>query len=373
MNEVSIEGLLESAIDEGLFPSCAYLVGEQDRVLESGAMGNAVVTPKSLPAVEATIYDLASLTKVLSTGLLASMLMARKELRPEHRLVAFFPEFLDTSYRDVTVQDIATHSAGFPAWKPFYLFADKEVTPKDSVIQQIADSEPSYPFGKDVVYSDFGFILFGMILEKVLSASLEEGFAELVTKPLDDLDVGFSPEQGELERTAASENGNRFEFETALKLFPQRKVEEDRFRQELIWGEVHDGNCHFLGGVAGHAGLFGTIFGVFRLARQFLRETTELLDSEAIDMFEKNFTSYSELSRSFSFQLATSKGCTAEGVLPNNAFGHLGFAGTMLWVDPKKERTYILLSNRTHDTGLPFPDQAEIRKKFLKTALHRFG
>ena len=261
----------------------------------------------------------------------------------------------------------------FPAWKPFYLFADKEVTPEESVLKQIAAGEPLYPSGKDVVYSDFGFILFGMILEKALSESLETGFRELIADQLDGLDVVFNPGEDKREQIAASESGNKFEFEAALKQFPDVEVDEERFRDDLIWGEVHDGNCHFLGGVSGHAGLFGDVFGVFRLAGQFLRETTELLDSETIDLFEQDQTKFSDLSRSFAFQLATSKGCTAEGVLPNKAFGHLGFAGTMLWIDPTQDRVYILLSNRTHDSDLPFPDQAEIRKNFLKTALRRFG
>ena len=122
MNGVSIEELLERSIEDGLFPSCAYLVGEQDRVLEAGAMGNAVVTPKSIYAETTTIYDLASLTKVLCTGLLASILISRKELRLEHRMDAFFPEFKDTPFREATIQDIATHSAGFPGLETFLSF-----------------------------------------------------------------------------------------------------------------------------------------------------------------------------------------------------------------------------------------------------------
>src|SRR4030095_16989058 len=109
------------------------------------------------------------------------------------------------------------------------------------------------------------------------------------------------------------------------------------FRRDLIWGEVHDGNAYFMGGVAGHAGLFGTAEEVFKIAQQFLPQYTQLLKPETCELFRTNFTEHMNEHRSFAFQLASTEGSTAGTNMPSESFGHTGFTGTSLWIDPVNE------------------------------------
>src|SRR5690606_19948139 len=127
-----------------------------------------------------------------------------------------------------------------------------------------------------------------------------------------------------------------------------------KFRDYLIRGEVHDGNAYFMGGVSGHAGLFSTAADVFRIALQFLPGHTTLLKPETCELFRTNYTPGMNEDRSFAFQLASTADSTAGPDLPPQSFGHNGFTGTSLWINPVNERVFILLTNRTHAHPLPF-------------------
>jgi CubicO group peptidase (beta-lactamase class C family) len=132
---------------------------------------------------------------------------------------------------------------------------------------------------------------------------------------------------------------------------------------------VHDGNAFFLGGVAGHAGLFSDARETLRIARQFLPETTELLKPETCALFRTNMTERLEESRSLSWQLASTKDSTASAALAPQSFGHLGFTGTSCWLDPTKQRIFILLTNRTHARQLPFANINSVRRSFHTLAV----
>jgi CubicO group peptidase (beta-lactamase class C family) len=137
----------------------------------------------------------------------------------------------------------------------------------------------------------------------------------------------------------------------------------------LIWGEVHDGNAFFLGGAAGHAGLFSTAAEAFHLAQQFLGRRSEILTSETCDLFRTNMTDGLEEARSIGWQLAATKDSTAGHAMPPDSFGHTGFTGTSCWIDPHRDRVYILLTNRTHGHALPFVNINSIRRQFHTLAV----
>ncbi len=136
----------------------------------------------------------------------------------------------------------------------------------------------------------------------------------------------------------------------------------------MVWGEVHDGNCYFMNGVSGHAGLFSTAEEIFKIAQQFTAETTQLLKPETCRLFRTNFTEGFNEARSIAFQLAATNASTAGEALAKDSFGHLGFTGTSLWIDPEKERIYILLTNRTHARTLPFANINDTRRRFHELA-----
>lgn len=362
-SEISINTLLESRIGANELPSAVYLVGNEGEPVFLDALGKAVVRPESILATPSTIYDLASLTKVLVTTLLAAILIDRGEMTIDSALLDVLPESVGSAIGRATILELGTHTSGLPAWRPLYLLADD----REAVLEYILGADPSPD--RDVVYSDLNFILLSFAVERLTGKRIDEAAAEFIFKPLGLKDTGYCP-SGELRRRiAASENGNRFERETCenegyLASEDAKRRAERWLRKDPIWGEVHDGNAYFMDGVAGHAGLFSTASDVFFIANEFLAETTTLLKPGTCNLFSQNFTAGKAEDRSFGFQLASTKDSTAGSHLSPQSFGHLGFTGTSLWLDPIKQAIFILLTNRTHDRELPFVNINSVRRRF---------
>ncbi|MBX7061336.1 MAG: serine hydrolase [Pyrinomonadaceae bacterium] len=362
-SERSINGLLESRIDAGDFPSAVYLVGRGDEVVFSDALGNAVVVPEVIPAELATIYDLASLTKVLVTTLLATIMIDRGELAIETGLSDVLPESIGSPNHNTTILELATHTSGLPAWRPLYLLAEDRAD-----VLSVVLSTPATPV-RDVVYSDLNFILLSFVIERLTGKRIDEAAAEFIFKPLGLKDTGYRPSVELRQRIAASENGNRFERETCenegyLASDEAKRRAERWLRKEPIWGEVHDGNAYFMDGVVGHAGLFSTVNETFEIAKQFHSATSSLLKPETCRLFSRDFTAGKAEDRSFGFQLTSTKDSTAGTCLSPQSFGHLGFTGTSLWIDPIRQAAFILLTNRTHDHDLPLVNINSVRRRF---------
>jgi CubicO group peptidase (beta-lactamase class C family) len=307
---------------------------------------------------------LASLTKVLITGLLCAKLIEKSEINLEDKAAKYFAEFATAEKREITIENLLTHTSGFPNWKPFYLFADSKFQ-----IPNLIASEPLLnPVNSKVVYSDFNFLTLGFLLEKVYGERLDKIAESEIFAPLKLQNTFFNPPQEMLEKIAASEEGNEFEKNTCLESDFIDAGGSDKFRKYQIRGEVHDGNCYFLDGVSGHAGLFSNAEEIFRIAQQFLPATTTLLKPETCALFRTNFTAGLNEARSFAFQLAETPDSSAGKALSKDSFGHLGFTGTSLWIDPHKERIFILLTNRTHNRQPPFVILNSVRRKFHELA-----
>src|SRR5204862_5541533 len=166
---------------------------------------------------------------------------------------------------------------------------------------------------------------------------------------------------------AACEAGNLYERDMCERDFADRSY--TGWRNETIWGEVHDGNAYFLGGVAGHAGLFANLLDTLRLANQFIGRQSAMLSNETCELFRQNMTNGLNEARSFAWQLAATKDSTAGSSLPAEAFGHTGFTGTSCWVDAVSARVFILLTNRTHHRSLPFANINSVRREFHTLAV----
>ncbi|MEZ5422275.1 MAG: serine hydrolase domain-containing protein [Pyrinomonadaceae bacterium] len=358
-----INELLFERIEAGDFPSAVYLVGQGKDVVFADAVGNAVAKPERIAATLDTIYDLASLTKVLATTLLTAKLIDGRRLELDAKIADILPEAARSAYGETTILQLATHTSGLPAWRPLYLLAEG----REAVLNVILNTPPSAE--RDVVYSDLNFILLSFIIEKLTGQRIDGAAGELIFEPLGVKNTSYCPPNAVRRRTAASELGNQFERETCekegyLAADGASEKADQWLRKELIWGEVHDGNAYFMEGVAGHAGLFSTAEDVFVLAQQFFPETTKLLRPETCELFSRNFTAGKAEDRSFGFQLASTKDSTAGGRISPQSFGHLGFTGTSLWIDPVKQAIFILLTNRTHDHGLPLVNINSVRRRF---------
>ncbi|MFN2501295.1 MAG: serine hydrolase domain-containing protein [Pyrinomonadaceae bacterium] len=364
--DTAIASYLTHRINAGDFPSAVYFVAEKGEVGLHGAVGNAVVTPQQIEASTDIIYDLASLTKVLVTTLLLARALQDRSLSLDHRLAALLPGFDVEGKRSILLRDLLVHTSHLTAWKPLYLLTGDP----SGILGEIAGSTADYR--KDEVgYSDLNFIVLGAILEQLGGTTLNHIAREL----FDELGLAstmFNPEIELHHRIAASENGNEFEKHTCIEkgyLTERQADAHPFFRQHTIWGEVHDGNAYFMGGVAGHAGLFSTAGETFEIAQQFLPAYSRVLSPATCQLFRTNFTPGLNEHRSPGFQLASSPDSTAGSRMSPESFGHLGFTGTSMWIDPVKERVFILLTNRTHAHEPPFVNINSVRRAFHDMAV----
>ena len=385
MNE-AISAFLKERIDANDFPSAVYLVAEKGEIVFHDALGYAVVEPERIEARLDTIYDLASLTKPLVTGLLFAQLVEQNVLILEEPVSKYLGG--SNNSPELRLADLLAHTSGFSAWKPFYLLQNApESDPEDygcssqniNRIQEFVKADILHgprSIESAVIYSDLNFLLLGFLLELFDELPLS---TMLLTKIVDRLRLQRTSYwgSGRLRETAASEKGNEYEKQVCIEqsyIGANRSPDEihaphSAFRAYIIWGEVHDGNAYFMGGVAGHAGLFSTAEEVFKIALQFLPKHTKLLKPETCELFRTNFTKGMNEDRSFAFQLASTKDSTAGTKMSPESFGHNGFTGTSLWIDPVKDRIFVLLTNRTHNHPLPFVNINSVRRRFHDIAI----
>lgn len=356
--------MLRGRIEAGDFPSAVYLVAEHGQPIYSDAIGDAVREPESHPATLETVYDLASLTKPLVTGLLCARLLGLGELTLDSSIANYLLEFDRPDKNRITIRELLTHTSGLPAWRPVYILTEGE---REATLAAIANAPLEYEIGTRVLYSDLGFIVLGLLLQKLTGLEIGQLARRDIFEPLHLRHTFFSPEQAMRTGVAACESGNAYERDMCERDTSAPRYEA--WRTGVIWGEVHDGNAYFLGGAAGHAGLFSTAGDTLRLANQFIAELSELLSKETCELFRRNMTEGLNEARSFSWQLAATKDSTAGAALPGDAFGHTGFTGTSCWIDGKKQRVFILLTNRTHARSLPFANINQTRREFHTLAM----
>ncbi|GAC1402414.1 MAG: serine hydrolase domain-containing protein [Pyrinomonadaceae bacterium] len=361
-----ISALLNERIAAGDFPSAVYAVAEGGKIIFADALGDAVRASENTethPATIETIYDLASLTKPLVTGLLCAILIERGKIDFDAPVVKYLEEFRRADKCALTIRQLLTHTSGFPSWLPLYILTGEQ---QGRTLDVIASLSLEYAPNTKVVYSDINFVTLGFLLERVSNLKLDELARHEIFRPLDLRNTFFNPPARALSRIAASEsNGNAHERATYEETDPTSKFQN--WRRNLIRGAVHDGNAYFLGGVAGHAGLFSNAFETVELARQFVASRTKLLRARTCQLFHTNMTEHLNEARSFAWQLAATPESTAGRALSPDSFGHLGFTGTSCWIDASREhreRIFVLLTNRTHAHALPFININGVRRRF---------
>src|SRR2546427_9208686 len=279
--------MLRSRIESGDFPSVAYVVAEHSRTVFTDALGDAVREPETRPETVNTIYELASLTNPLITGLICAQLVELGELTLDSSVANYLLEFDRPDKSRITIRELLTHTSGLPAWRPLYLLAVEKESALASIANETLDNQP----GKQVIYSDLGFIVLGFLLERLMGSRLDELALNRIMKPLDLQRTLFNPAAAARTGVAACETGNTYERDMCEKSFSLESIASYRaWRKEVVWGDVHDGNAHFLGGAAGHAGFFSTRPEKFRLGNQFIAGPSQFLSSETCPPFPQNKT-----------------------------------------------------------------------------------
>jgi CubicO group peptidase (beta-lactamase class C family) len=333
---------LADEIAAGSFPGGVALVGSGAQVLEEAAAGDACVEPAREAATLSTLYDLASLTKPLCTGALVAAAASGLPLdAPPGR---FLPEWKKTRFDGITLERLMTHTSGLAAWYPVYARGEGAAAYR----RTLAEIEPEAKAAERVIYGDLNFLLLGDILEGVLGSSLEDAFDDLVARPAGS-GARFRPPDART--TAATEKDDRVE----RTMTEARGLSYPRFRSGVVRGEVHDGNAFRRGGAAGNAGLFASARDVWALARGWL-------EPGSVDFGRDRTPELSE-ARGLAWQGRRGAG-SAIPAMSLRAFGHTGFTGTSVWVDPDAGLISVLLTNRVH------PEVREIRFNEVRQRFH---
>ena len=383
---------LQTQIARGSFPGAQYVIGKDQQIVREGALGFAVIEPERIAVTADTIYDLASLTKPLVTSLLTVIFATLGLIDLSGPVGDYLSEFDEKRKREITLTRLLTHVSGLPNWRPLYL-ETSAAAHVPAYISGLLDDSPDTKTAP-LVYSDLNYILLGSVLERVSGERLDRLAQKHIFEPLGLKRTMFNPPPELKREIAATERGQAFEQANAAsdaEAHGGTVIEKEGqdaegemsnasrpyhftppaarsyWRKEIIWGEVHDGNAHYLGGVAGHAGLFSTAREVFQIANQFLRGSM-LVSADKLSLFTDNLTRGQETARSIGWILASSKDCSAGAALPPAAIGHNGFTGTSVWMDPDKSRVFVLLTNRIHPRVCAF-DMKAVRQQFNTLAV----
>jgi CubicO group peptidase (beta-lactamase class C family) len=356
--------VIDEAIRKHVFPGAAIEVGDGASAMWTDARGTLTFDAQSGPATTETPFDLASLTKVIATTTVIMDLVRTGALRLDERVSAFFVDWRAADREAVTVRDLLEHASGLPA-----RLLDPPPAGRREFEHDISTMPLEHPPRSRSIYSDLGFILLGFLAADRGSASLTELFERLPVVR----SVRLQPDRdGITVRLKADTTSDAF-LAFALPpdarrlAAPTRPLDEDARRGRLLVGDVHDNYAAALGGVAGHAGLFGTASAIGAFARALLRASHGDQDSPppflpacVADFLRKSTVPGSSRALGWDTMLPTSSCGTR---MSPQAFGHVGFTGTSLWIDPVRDRYFVLLTNRVCGGGT-IEDMRTVRRAF---------
>ncbi|HEY9420273.1 MAG TPA: serine hydrolase, partial [Thermoanaerobaculia bacterium] len=318
-----VDRLLESYQERGAFPGGVLAVGYKGALVHLHPFGAVSYDPDAPPVTARTLYDLASLTKVVATTTMAMILVDEGRLDLDRPVREFLPGFQGPDKEAITVRHLLTHSSGLPAVAPLF----KEIQGQEAYLERVQAMDLEYPPGSRSTYSDLGVILLGEILERVAGQPLEAFTRERIFEPLGMRDTLFRPPAQLRPRIAPTE--------------------QDPWRGRRVQGEVHDENAFAMGGVAPHAGLFGTASDLARFAQMML--DGGIVSRETIALFTRR-AAIPGSDRALGWDTKSAQGSSAGTLFSANSFGHTGFTGTSMWIDPERQLYVILLTNRVHPT-----------------------
>lgn len=324
-----VESVINKAINEKVFPGAVVLVWKNGRIIYQNSFGRLTYDQNSSQVKLNTIYDLASLTKVVATTTATMICLDRGLLGLDDKVVKFIPDFGSYGKEKITIKNLLLHNSGLPAWKKFY---GRDLS-YDEVLSEIFNSSLEYKTGEKTIYSDLGIITLGKIIEKVTGKTLDTFCKEEIFKPLGMNLTFFNPPDSVKKLCAPTEK-------------------DGYWRMKTLQGEVHDETSAMLNGVAGHAGLFSTAEDISKLIAMLmskgLLDNKEYIKKSTIELFTKRYTV--ESTRALGWDTKSDSGSSAGNYFSKTSFGHTGFTGTSIWADPEKNLFVIFLTNRVYPT-----------------------
>jgi len=326
-----LQAVTEQAIRDGFIPGAVIIVGHNGRIVHRQVYGDRALVPQREAATLDTIYDVASLTKVLATTPSIMKLVEQGKLRVTDPVVKYLPEF-QGGKSAITIKDLLTHMSGLrpdvdlePAWTGYATGIGKALTDK-----------PTDPPGAKFVYSDINFELLGEIVRRLSGKPLDQFAREQIYEPLGMRDTTFRPPAALLKRIAPTEI--------------------DVATGQPLRGVVHDPTARYMGGVAGHAGLFSTADDVAKYCEMMLglgqRGGVRLFAAATVTMFTAPATpSGQPVVRSLGWDIDSPYSSNRGDVYPIGSYGHTGFTGPAIWIDPASKSFIVIMTNRVHPKG----------------------
>jgi len=323
---------IDQVVAEGLakrqMPGCVVAVGHRGKIVWLKAYGHKQVKPVPVPMTVDTVFDMASITKPVATATSIMALVEQGQLRIAERVSAYVPEFAAEGKKDITLFQLLTHQGGLI---PDNSLKDYQDGPQRSM-ERIYDLKLVAKPGEKFIYTDVGFIMLADLVHKITGKNVHEFSQQQIFRPLGMTDTGYKPGPAQRKRAAPTETRNG----------------------EWMQGEVHDPRAYLLGGIAGHAGLFSTAEDLAVYAQMMLGggqyAGTRILSSRTVDVMTAPQT-VSSGKRGLGWDKRTGYSSNRGELFTDRAFGHGGFTGTSLWMDPGLDLFVIFLSNRLHPDG----------------------
>lgn len=334
--------VLTHGCEQRAFPGAAFAVARNGNTILQGAVGRFTYDEGAEDVTLSTVFDVASVTKVVATTSMAMQLYERAQLNLRQPIVELLPEFdgKDKRRRAVTIEMLLAHSSGLPAYERLFLQAEDRAALLRSAFQVPLEKDP----GTHAEYSDIGFILLGELLERIAEETLDVFCSREVFAPLRMRSTNFRPNS---------------ELRSSI---PPTRNDQD-FRHRIVQGEVHDENASVMGGVSGHAGLFSNTTDLMQFSASILGLGTQLFRSETVETFIRRQNTPPGTSRALGWDTPSSPSQSGKH-FSLRSFGHLGYTGTSLWIDAEREIAIALLTNRT------WPDNESQLIKQVRPAFH---
>lgn len=320
--------IIENAINDNIIPGIEILFFKNKEILFHQVYGNKRIKPHTEKLDLNSIFDIASITKIVITSVITMILLEKGKLTLNTPVSRYFDEYKNGDKSKITLFHLLTHTSGLAAWKNLYEIS----TTKEEAYSKLLTLNLEYKPGEKMIYSCMGFITLKLIFEKITGDSLDNLAQKNILAPLEMEDSFFNPDKKLLDR-----------------IVPTGDCE---WRKRLLHGEVHDENCSFLGGTSGNAGLFSTARDLHNFAIMLLSKgqfkSKKLLSEPSVKLLLSNQLPGHLSPRGIGFQLKDSEHRPSGELFSRESAGHLGFTGTSFWIDPISELGVILLSNRVH-------------------------
>ena len=324
--------VLDSAIENKIFPGAQVVVVQKGEMVFSGGFGYHTYDSGSPPVNHETVYDIASLTKVLAATPITMKLISQKKLSLDHTVKQFYPQFTGGGKEEITIRNLFTHSSGLPGYYQFFL--DENIKTKEDVLNYILNADLQSQPSTHYEYSDLGFILITGIIEKVSGRTIDRLGHSWVYGPLEMKQTRYIPP---------------IEWRKIIAPTEMDTV----YRKRLLQGKVHDENTHLMGGVSGHAGVFSTAEDIAKYAQMLVNgglwKGKRFFKASQVQDFTtlQNIPQGSEMALGWDTPSQNGQSIAGDYFTPGS-YGHLGFTGTSLWIDPNQEIVIVLLTNRVH-------------------------